>query len=101
MSRVAVLAPHPDDEVLGCTSVLLEHDVVVVHVTEGVPASVTGDEADRAARAARERESRAACAELGVEVERFVTLDALDQEVWCRTAEVANALAELLPLARV
>ena len=90
MSRVAVLAPHPDDEVLGCTSVLLEHDVIVVHVTEGVPASVVGDEAV-ALRAARERESRAACAELGVEVERFLTLDALDQEVWCRTSEVASA----------
>ncbi len=96
MSRVAVLAPHPDDEVLGCTSVLLDHDVVVVHVTEGVPASVTGDEATEL-RAARERESRAACAELGVEVERFLTLDALDQEVWCRTAEVASALADVLP----
>ena len=96
MSRVAVLAPHPDDEVLGCTSVLLEHDVIVVHITEGVPASIAGDEAV-ALRAARDRESRDACAELGVEVERFVTLDALDQEVWCRTAEVANALAELLP----
>jgi LmbE family N-acetylglucosaminyl deacetylase len=96
MSRVAVLAPHPDDEVLGCTSVLLEDDVIVVHVTEGVPASVTGDEAV-ALRAARDRESRAACAELGVEVERFVTLDALDQEVWSHTSEIASALAELLP----
>jgi LmbE family N-acetylglucosaminyl deacetylase len=96
MSRVAVLAPHPDDEVLGCTSVLLEHDVVVVHVTEGVPASVTGADA-AARRAARDRESRDACAELGVVVERFVALDALDQEVWSHTSEVANALTELLP----
>ena len=45
MSRVAVLAPHPDDEVLGCSSVLLDHDVGVIHATAGVPASVTGDEA--------------------------------------------------------
>jgi LmbE family N-acetylglucosaminyl deacetylase len=95
MSRVAVLAPHPDDEVLGCTSVLLEHDVIVVHVTEGVPASVAGDEAV-ALRAARDLESRGACVELGVQVERFVTLDAPDQEVWCRTSEVASALTELL-----
>ena len=42
MSRVAVLAPHPDDEVLGCTSVLFDHDVVVVHVTEGVPGERDG-----------------------------------------------------------
>ena len=58
MSRVAVLAPHPDDEVLGCTSVLLEHEVVVVHVTEGVPASIIGDEADRTRLRPRPRESR-------------------------------------------
>ena len=96
MSRVAVLAPHPDDEVLGCTSVLLEHKVVVVHVTEGVPASVVGDEAVALA-SARDRESRAACNELGVHVERFVTLDARDQEVWRNTSAIVGALVELLP----
>jgi LmbE family N-acetylglucosaminyl deacetylase len=96
MSRVVVLAPHPDDEVLGCTSVLLDHDVSVVHVTDGVPASVTGSAAD-SLRAARDREAREACAELGVRVERFVTLDTVDQEVWFRTAEVSSALVKLLP----
>jgi LmbE family N-acetylglucosaminyl deacetylase len=96
MSRVAVLAPHPDDEVLGCTSVLVEHDVIVVHVTDGVPASVIGDAAT-SLRAARDGESRDACVELGARVERFVTLDAVDQEVWFRTVDVANTLAELLP----
>ena len=97
MSRVAVLAPHPDDEVLGCTSVLVDDNVVVVvHVTDGVPASVTGDEAT-ALRAARDREARDACDELGARVERFVTLDARDQELWCHTADVADDLATLLP----
>ncbi len=100
MSRVAVLAPHPDDEVLGCTSVLLEHDVVVVHVTDGVPAGIAGDEA-RALSADREREAHDACAMLGARVERFVTLDARDQEVWCSTPEVAAALVDLLPMLRV
>ena len=42
MSRVAVLAPHPDDEVLGCASVMVEHDTLVVHVTDGVPLNVGG-----------------------------------------------------------
>ncbi len=45
----------------------------------------------------RDRESRDACAELGVVVERFVALDALDQEVWSHTSEVADALTEVLP----
>jgi LmbE family N-acetylglucosaminyl deacetylase len=96
MSRVAVLAPHPDDEVLGCTSVLVEHDTVVVHVTAGVPPNVTGDDAIVLA-AAREREAHDACAKLSARVERFVTLDVRDQEVWCRAGEVAGALAVLLP----
>src|SRR5262245_3685708 len=100
MSRVAVLAPHPDDEVLGCTSVLLEHDVVVVPVTDGVPGGVTGGES-QALAAARAREASDACAVLGARVEQFVTLDARDQEVWCATRDVADALVALLPTLRV
>jgi N-acetylglucosamine malate deacetylase 1 len=97
MSRVAVLAPHPDDEVLGCTSVLTDHDaVVVVHVTAGVPPSVEGADA-AVLRSAREEEARNACRVLDGHVERFVTLDARDQELWCRAREVADALATLLP----
>ena len=91
-----MLAPHPDDEVLGCASVLVEHDVTVIHVTDGVPPNVTGDEAS-ALRAAREQEARDACKELGARVERFVTLDVHDQELWSHTGEVAHELAQLLP----
>ena len=60
-SRVAVLAPHPDDEVLGCTSVLVEHDTVVVHVTDGVPVGTMGDAARARSprRASRKRATRA------------------------------------------
>jgi LmbE family N-acetylglucosaminyl deacetylase len=100
VSRVAVLAPHPDDEVLGCTSVLLEHDVVVVHVTDGVPVGITGDDA-AALAATRAREAHDACAVLGARVEQFVTLDARDQEVWCCTSDVAEALVAILPTLRL
>ncbi|HEX3452975.1 MAG TPA: PIG-L family deacetylase, partial [Gaiellaceae bacterium] len=96
MSRVAVLAPHPDDEVLGCASVLREHESVVIHVTDGVPVAVTGEEAVALA-GAREREARDACHALGARVERFVTLDAGDQRLWCNVREVATSLADLLP----
>jgi LmbE family N-acetylglucosaminyl deacetylase len=96
MGRVAVLAPHPDDEVLGCSSVLLEHDaVVVVHGTDGVPLEVSGSAADEL-RAARDREAHDACHVLGAHVERFVTLDAHDQELWTSTAAVASSLVDLL-----
>ena len=100
MSRVAVLAPHPDDEVLGCSSVLMEHDVTVVHVTDGVPPNVTGKAAS-ALRVAREQEALDACMELGARVERVVTLDAHDQELWSHTDDVAHDLAQLLSDLRV
>ncbi len=32
-----VVAPHPDDEVLGCSAVLYRSSATVVHVTDGVP----------------------------------------------------------------
>ena len=100
MTRVAILAPHPDDEVLGCTSVLTEHDCVVVHATDGVPLAVTGDEV-AVLSAAREREARDACAVLGARVERFVTLGARDQELWSNVREIASELADLLPTLRL
>jgi len=96
VTRVAVLAPHPDDEVLGCTSVLTEHDTIVVHATDGVPMTVSGADAD-ALRTARDRESRRAATELGARVEDILTLGAHDQELWCHTADVADALVALLP----
>jgi LmbE family N-acetylglucosaminyl deacetylase len=96
MARIAVLAPHPDDEVLGCASLLAEHDAVVVHATDGVPPNMSEAEA-ATLRAARADEARKACEELGAHVERFVTLDARDQELWSSTDEVAAALVVLLP----
>lgn len=95
MTRVAVVAPHPDDEVLGCTSVLVEHEVIVVHVTDGVPVGVDPAEATGLARA-REQEARRAWELLGARVTHFVTLDGRDQEVWCQTTEIARRLAEVV-----
>jgi LmbE family N-acetylglucosaminyl deacetylase len=91
-----VLAPHPDDEVLGCASLLMEQDAAIVHVTDGVPPNVAENDAT-ALRAARDQEARDALAELGTHVHRLVTLDARDQELWRATVDVAEELAELLP----
>lgn len=67
--RVVVLAPHPDDEIIGAGGVLALHcrrgdQVVVVHVTDGGGAS-TGAARDDVRRQ-RSDEARAAAAVLGV-----------------------------------
>jgi GT2 family glycosyltransferase/LmbE family N-acetylglucosaminyl deacetylase len=68
--RVVCLAPHPDDEVIGCGGALARHvargdSVVVVHVTDG--AGAAKDAADRERiRKLRREESVRALAVLGV-----------------------------------
>lgn len=69
--RVLVLAPHPDDETIGCGGVLAMHaragdPVHVVFLTAGTSGDPTGREEKVAYAAKREREARAACAKLGV-----------------------------------
>lgn len=70
-TRVLVLAPHPDDESLGCGGSLIRHrrrgdPVKVVFLTDGAQ----GDNNDRLAQndyvARREAEAQRACAILGV-----------------------------------
>ena len=73
--RVLVFAPHADDEVFGCGGLLAFHasrgDAVrVVVVTDGAGGDPAGLEADIAKT--RQRESRAAGAELGVLDYRFL-----------------------------
>jgi LmbE family N-acetylglucosaminyl deacetylase/glycosyltransferase involved in cell wall biosynthesis len=65
--RVLVLAPHPDDESLGCGGALILHrdagdDVSVIFLTDGS----AGGEAER-----RLREAQTACTALGVKEFRF------------------------------
>ena len=98
MSRVAVLAPHPDDEVLGCASVMVEHDTLVVHVTDGVPLNVGGKHERLAAT--RRQEAQAAHRRLGAKVHAIERLGVRDQEVWKQTDEVARASLTFSPVRR-
>jgi LmbE family N-acetylglucosaminyl deacetylase len=81
MSRVLVVAAHPDDEVLGMGGTIALHaargdDVRVLVVTDGSSTQYPGD-ADTRAR--KEEEARRAAAELGVE--DFVHLDHPDMRL--------------------
>jgi N-acetylglucosamine malate deacetylase 1 len=82
MTRVLVLAAHPDDEVLGMGGTIAVHarerdDAVrIVCVTDGSSTQYPGDSA---IRAQKEEEARAAAAELGVT--DYVHLDLPDMRL--------------------
>ena len=82
MSRVLVIAAHPDDEVLGMGGTIALHAVErqdavrIVCVTDGSSTQYPGD-AEK--RAQKEEEARAAAAELGVT--NYVHLDLPDMRL--------------------
>ena len=81
MSRILVIAAHPDDEVLGMGGAIALHaergDAVrIVCVTDGSSTQYPGD---AEIRAQKEREARAAAAELGVT--DYVHLDLPDMRL--------------------
>ena len=81
MTRVLVLAAHPDDEVLGMGATIALHmsrgdDVRVVVVTDGSSTQYPGD---AATRERKEQEALRAAAELGVE--DYVHLDLPDMRL--------------------
>ena len=91
--RVLVVAPHPDDEVLGCGGMLARHaqrgDAVrVIVCTDGA-----GVASDAALAELRRTECLAACAELGIEDVQF--LDFADGGLEA-SAEFAKRLADEL-----
>jgi LmbE family N-acetylglucosaminyl deacetylase len=94
MSRRLIVAPHPDDEVLGCASVLHRATVTVVHVTDGVPPWTEAK--DRAGlEAQRGAESLAAWAVLSSQVNR-VQLGFGDLAAWRSVDEIGASLAEVI-----
>jgi LmbE family N-acetylglucosaminyl deacetylase len=90
MKRTVVVAPHPDDEVLGCSSVLLGSEVAVIHVTDGVPPWIPAPEQEDL-RATRQAESARAWESLSSEVEP-VRLGFGDLTAWRLVEEVARGL---------
>lgn len=100
--RLLVLAPHPDDEVLGCGGLLALHAaagraVSVAVATDGTGAANAGDELE-GYRARRERETIDGLAELGVSEPRFLRLP--DRGLARETATLQAMLREILEAVR-
>ncbi|QJD67766.1 PIG-L family deacetylase [Xanthomonas campestris pv. badrii] len=101
-SRVVVVSPHPDDEVLGCGGLLAMavasgRQVLIVSVTDG-EAAYPQEDAWPPARlaAARRDELRDALACLGIDPSRVVRLDAGDGQVRAGVSALGAQLSELL-----
>jgi LmbE family N-acetylglucosaminyl deacetylase len=93
MTAPLLIAPHPDDEVLGASAVLRDGPVTVVHVTDGVPPWVEARERS-AVRSARRAECRQAWRALSADVE-CVQLGYPDLRAWQSVEELAESLGEV------
>ncbi len=102
--RIVVLAPHMDDEVIGCGGTLARHigcgsQVTVVFLTDGCGGGAAGNASTgRAAIAAtRKREAQLALAELGIM--KLVFLEGEDGRLGAN-ADLVDALRSALVAAR-
>jgi LmbE family N-acetylglucosaminyl deacetylase len=98
-SRTVVIAPHPDDEVLGCSAVLHRGAATVVHVTDGVPPWTPAEEREDVRRT-RQAESTRACESLSSEV-RLRPLGFADLVAWGAVEEICDSLCEVIGAADV
>jgi LmbE family N-acetylglucosaminyl deacetylase len=92
-----VVAPHPDDEVLGCSSMLIRSRVTVVHVTDGVPPWTAPDERLEL-ETQRGRECIEAWSVLASRIDR-VQLGFADLGAWQAVEQIADSLAGVIDAA--
>lgn len=98
MARVLAIAPHPDDETIGCGGTLARladggTRVQVVLVTDG-GATLTAGRASRGVQSRRREEARAACEILGIDPPRCLGLP--DGAVAGRLPELEQALDQAI-----
>jgi LmbE family N-acetylglucosaminyl deacetylase len=95
-----VLAPHPDDETIGCGAAIMRKidrgtEVWVVVVTDGRLGVSGTDVPPGLVAERREAECREACRRLGVPDDHVVTLDVPDLSIGDRAEQVETAIREL------
>jgi LmbE family N-acetylglucosaminyl deacetylase len=95
VSPAIVLAPHPDDEVLGASTILRHGPTTVVHVTDGVP-PWTDPTACATLLERRRAECAAAWDVLGADVAGCIQLGFDDLAVWRAVPQLADALTDHL-----
>ena len=95
---VIVVAPHPDDEVLGCASVLHRAAATVIHVTDGVPPWTAAAARDEF-RSARQAESVRAWECLSSQVE-VCQLGFGDLTAWQAVEDISDSLCEVIGSSR-
>ncbi|MDQ3558244.1 MAG: PIG-L family deacetylase, partial [Pseudomonadota bacterium] len=100
--RLAVVVAHPDDETIGCGSLLARsNDVTVMHVTDGAPrnlldAQKLGFGNAEAYAQARRGELEAAMALAGLPADRLIWLGWSDQEASLHLVDIAHDLSRRL-----
>jgi len=95
MNKIMVIAPHPDDEILGCGGIMKKyadagHEVYVLVATRGKPGLYSEDRIINV-----RNEARAAHVLLGVKETRFLDFHAPDLDITSR-AELSRAIAPLI-----
>jgi LmbE family N-acetylglucosaminyl deacetylase len=94
--RILVVAPHPDDEIVGCGGTIIRHltsgdEATILYATDGSASRALGLGPDEM-RIRRHDEAQAACRVIGVNRTTWLGLDERD---W-QTDELVSALTDLL-----
>lgn len=104
--RALVVAPHPDDETIGCgaTAALMADAgarVEVLVASSGEASVITPGSTPRSTAATRQAEARAACAALGVSAPHFAGLPDghVGEDIGRLTAAIGDVVAAVRPQA--